>query len=992
MGAFDDLVPSSSAFGDLVPPKINVAEETDKAGKGLQEGLMSLTSGIVATPIAGIAGLGAALSKFLGVTDTSGADVVNKVANALTYQPRTELGQRTAEILTYPLEKLQQGIHYVGNKAYEATDSPAVGAVVETGLNALPLALPLKFGRRVKSNQGRAFDDLVPKTEAEIPLPEAKVGAFDDLVPKQEIAAEAIQPIINSVQPVTPSKPTIKPKETLATDAQISYQETIDKANRFLDSDLSKIEIPAEGVNPGNYVNYLITSNDAKQAMLSAAEINKSQVDKATRGVVTHEQTEVLAQNLGLTSEELIKRRSGRAFNAEELEAAKSLMAAASENLSALANKVKNGSEADKALFYTQFEEFSKIQAQFLGARAEAGRALNILGKQTGPEIAKASALKKILEERAGNLGVDELADLVSSLDDPAQVAKFARDIYKPTKGQALIEIWKGASLLTSPRTHAVNVLSNLLTATTRIPERTIGAGLGKLHGGEKMYFREATAQAFGAIQGAIDGARLAAKTLIEGPTAETAAKAIDIGRINAFTGETFGLTGTTGKIADVVGEAGRLSFRFLGAEDEFFKSVASRMELNALATRQGIKEGKSGKLLNERVQELVNDPTPELQKAAKDFSLDSTFNKELGFYGKISSKFLQEYPVAQIIVPFLRTTLNIFKFTAERTPLALFSKSIREDIKNGGIARDNAIAKIMVGTGLSTWAAYQAFNGNITGGGPSDPDLKRSLLDVGWQPYSIKIFDKYYAYNRLEPVGTFFGVAADMVEINKAANEDEKAKIPTMIAASIAKNISSKFYLSGITDVVNVMSDPDRYGDRYINKLAGTVIPTGIADIARSEDPIIRDTQTALDAIKNRIPGKSQELLPRRNAFGEPLKSSEGGLSAFNPIKISKVKDDKVYQEITRLKVDIPLPQKQVFGVKLTPQQYDKYSSESGGVAKQALDTLVNKPEYDVLPDWAQRELIKKIVDGSRTAVRGELIPDIGTDAIVQEKLKRFK
>ena len=53
----------------------------------------NLASQAVALPVAGIAGLAAEAGNALGLTEKNGADVVHQVGEAMTYQPRGEMGK-----------------------------------------------------------------------------------------------------------------------------------------------------------------------------------------------------------------------------------------------------------------------------------------------------------------------------------------------------------------------------------------------------------------------------------------------------------------------------------------------------------------------------------------------------------------------------------------------------------------------------------------------------------------------------------------------------------------------------------------------------------------------------------------------------------------------------------------------------------------------------------------------------------------------------------
>jgi hypothetical protein len=110
-------------------------------GDAIMEPLRTIGSSAVATPVAGLAGLGTAAARGLGLTDADPADAVERVQGALTYQPRTKAGAATTAAVNYPFEKLAQGADYVGGKVAEKTGSPALGAATNTVLQIAPAAV-----------------------------------------------------------------------------------------------------------------------------------------------------------------------------------------------------------------------------------------------------------------------------------------------------------------------------------------------------------------------------------------------------------------------------------------------------------------------------------------------------------------------------------------------------------------------------------------------------------------------------------------------------------------------------------------------------------------------------------------------------------------------------------------------------------------------------------------------------------------------------------
>jgi hypothetical protein len=147
--------------------------------------LTHMASGAVATPVAGLAGLGTIAGRALGLTSADPADVVSSVQGALTYQPRTQGGQELSSQVSYPFAKLAQGADYVGGKVADLTASPALGAIANAGIQALPLV----FGR------GLAGDAL--KAEA-APIAADVLSPMDS---QQSLSAAAATPDIGATSP-----------------------------------------------------------------------------------------------------------------------------------------------------------------------------------------------------------------------------------------------------------------------------------------------------------------------------------------------------------------------------------------------------------------------------------------------------------------------------------------------------------------------------------------------------------------------------------------------------------------------------------------------------------------------------------------------------------------------------------------------------------------------------------------------------------------------
>ena len=57
-------------------------------------------------------------------------------------------------------------------------------------------------------------------------------------------------------------------------------------------------------------------------------------------------------------------------------------------------------------------------------------------------------------------------------------------------------------------------------------------------------------------------------------------------------------------------------------------------------------------------------------------------------------------------------------------------------------IAKSTMRGRMAIGYGFTGMASMMALNGQITGNGPPDRQLRNSWMQMGWQPRSIKIGD----------------------------------------------------------------------------------------------------------------------------------------------------------------------------------------------------------------------------------------------------------
>lgn len=711
-------------------------------------------------------------------------------------------------------------------------------------------------------------------------------------------------------------------------------------------------------------LNRIDAPEDVKDLIRETAEANND-FQGARRGTQTFAETEALADSMGLTVRQLVSRQKGQALNAEELLASRDVLVQASTEVARLAALRRAGDKSEKLAeeFLTATLRHAAIQEQVAGATAEAGRALSAM-RIAAKENRAAEDLAEVVKQiGGGDDKLDELADAIGALETDQQIAAVARNFAKSGMKDKFLEVWING-LLSGPQTHGVNIASNSLVASMSIVEQQVAGVIGtvrRLRPGaaeEGVELGEGAARAFGSIRGLVEGLPLAAKafrTEVPGDLTK-----LDVPRQQA-------IGGITGKIIRVPG-------RLLQGADEFFKSVGYRQELNTLAYRQATTEGLTGANKSRRISELTNEPTADMIKIARESARVQTFTNELGRFGKSLTSLIDAAPLGtgRIIVPFIRTPTNIVKFAAKRSPLGIASKGIRDTIKKGGPEADLALARIATGTSIGFGAYELASQGIITGGMSADPAIRAMEYASGKQPYSILIDDVYYSFGRYEPLGAILGISADMYYIGSNASDAELEDSVGAVMMSAAKNLTSKTWLSGVSELMKVLNDPERYGSRYIQRMVGTIVPTGVAQVAKIDDPIMRDAQTAMDVIKSRIPGLSDELLPRRDIWGEPIERGGSlGPDIISAIYMSRLRDDPLSKEMTRLEIGIGRLRDTIGDVDLLPEEYDFMQQVAGKQARNVLMKVVSSPNWGDVPDDKKRDTIATFVRKSRELAR---------------------
>jgi hypothetical protein len=758
------------------------------------------------------------------------------------------------------------------------------------------------------------------------------------------------------------------------------------------------------------------TTDETKQFLSDVAKANKD-FPEARRGTMTIEQINDLSKGVALN--DLLGRKVGMPLNAEQIQAAKSVIYQNTEDAVTKAKAWVASGGQDPVAFQEAVDSLVSNTA-FLetlqGASSELGRAMRVLRER--PSVDISIAMKQLLEQRAKGVSTEELIQSLATFDDPSSAAKFVSKIATPTFKDKFREFYINY-WLSGIKTQTINLASNTLTALSPIIEKPLEAGIGALRRTpDRVTFREVGARLAGMRQGTREGLKLAAQAFKTGETQSRVSR-LDVQR-NAI--------GGTG------GEIIRIPTRVLLTQDEFFKSIHRRGELNAQAFKKAFDESNGDRQkLDELFAKYKEEPTEAMKKAAEREAEYRTFQSELGPVGKSFQRYLAQSPAASFVLPFFKSPANLLKYAAERSPLAPLSDRWMAEIKAGGRQRDEALAKLSLGIMATGALASYALEGKITGSGPTDPKERAALLATGWQPYSIKSGDTYYSIGRLDPFATLFGAVADVVTAKDYMTEEEYQKAMAFIPFSIASNIAQKTYLQGFTNLYESVAGD--YADittveKFLrDTAAGLAVPNLFRQAGAAIDPQVREANSVLKEVQNRIPiirgntftiaGTDYDIdrVPNKlSVWGDPITrtgalpvagrpfAEQVGAVAVNllsPVGVSTATKDPFLKEIGRLQLGIAPPKKETsltvstgqekplkFKIELTDRERRQFTFASGKLGKALIQADMATPEWKKMNDDERRDQVRKRMEFSRSVFR-KTFATKALDRYVQENAK---
>ena len=529
-------------------------------------------------------------------------------------------------------------------------------------------------------------------------------------------------------------------------------------------------------------------------------------------------------------------------------------------------------------------------------------------------------------------------------------------------------------SLLSGPETHLVNSLSSLVMTVYRPLSLTIGSGFKR------------NAEAFAAFHGInqtlSDAWRLTSDAYKQARSGQVAnrktGQRLTSGLEQLRTHQAYAEASSNPFVKAAVGFESMLydlrqnpllawSGPLMEAEDTFASAISARFEFNSNMMRRAIEEANGDNvddvfraLLDQEKKRYFTESGEILDPRLQEVADESTFRHKLEGKAVEFADLVAKIPALRPFFPFVKTGHNIMVFTAESTPLTVFTKEW-QDVMAGSDEAAKSILRGRAATGsfVMLSAALMAGQGLITGNGPA-PGPARDAWERNHKPRSIKIGDQWVSYERMEPFSSVIQAAADVTWGIKEGliSEDKAQYLTSYMTYAFAANFTDKSVFSGLEPLSRILNPTGNSAE------AVAMVPAEVINNVIPGASLRRALANAMQPHRDYYDSQWQRLLDQATGGilpgvghtqydwldGSPITSGNQGLyNAISPLNVHKRGTDIVRDTLETLGYDSQTILKTTSGEELTAQERSELSKLMGGGALfKELESAIKVRGYD--------------------------------------------
>ena len=282
---------------------------------------------------------------------------------------------------------------------------------------------------------------------------------------------------------------------------------------------------------------------------------------------------------------------------------------------------------------------------------------------------------------------------------------------------------------------------------------------------------------------------------------------------------------------------------------------------------------------------------------AAQAAKKEATLTQDLHGFAKHLDHAFKDTPWARPFFLFARTGVNGLNLSFQHMPgLNLFVKETRdilfhpltanlENLHRYGIrnvadlqqAKDIRMGRMAMGTTIMSMASWAYLSGNLHGNGPTDRKDRQAWRDMGWRPREIKIGNVWVSYDAFEPFNQVLALVGDIGDHMDLMGEEWAEQNFFKLSMAVAGTITSKSYLAGMSQFVDLFSGKPGQQNRIIASLVNNYVPLSSLrnEIGKVLNPYTKELHSS---IWNQIRNRNQYITPMPIKYdvltGEPIKN----------------------------------------------------------------------------------------------------------------------
>jgi len=362
-------------------------------------------------------------------------------------------------------------------------------------------------------------------------------------------------------------------------------------------------------------------------------------------------------------------------------------------------------------------------------------------------------------------------------------------------------------------------------------------------------------------------------------------------------------------------------STKIMAATDDTFGFILARSRAKEKAMRLAMEQFNKGNITEitpdllknaqDRFYAQITDADGNITEAATLFAKkEATLTTDLTGFSKGLNKVFESAPWAKPFFLFARTGVNGLSLTAKHTPgfnflvkewndIAFADPSNLSGLQRYGIetAEDLANAKALqvgrlaIGSSIISMAALHFMNGGLTGNGPADRQKRQAWIDAGYKPRTITIGGVQVSYDSFEPFNLILSTIADVGDYSQLMGEEWTEDQFQKLALVVAQGISSKSYMAGIQQFVDLFGGQAGSWERIISGLINNQIPLSSLrnELGKVFNPHMKELNSGIiESIRNRnliSEGLAINELPTKYDMlnGRPIKDWDFPTRMFN-------------------------------------------------------------------------------------------------------------